>query len=286
MSELRVEGACGWAQIGGRLKMLVALGALIALALAVSAAPAMATTTPATGFTQFTGCPNPSQNPAIATCFREVITGGELQMGNIQIPISNPITFSGGETAGGAFDYNSFGGIPKVAEEVPGGVVGLTGFTWLEEILSPSALTLYAVIELVGTPGDQLTEPATLSFKVHFINSVLGSKCYAGTNASPIKLNLITGTTSPPAPNVPITGMPGEPESTTGIEHLRNGTYVDNSFSVPGANGCQLTLFEFIPISINAPINEQSALPSPAGYNRTIQDFDTETASAPVWVYP
>ncbi len=50
-----------------------------------------------------------------------------------------------------------------------------------------------------------------------------------------------------------------------------DGTYVDNSFAAPGANGCVLTLFGFIPISINGLVNAQSGLPSPAGTNETVQ---------------
>jgi hypothetical protein len=119
------------------------------------------------------------------------------------------------------------------------------------------------------------------------VNPVLGSKCYVGTASSPIALKRITGETSPPSPNTPISGTPGEPSSTgSGIEHLDNGVYVDNSFAVPaGANGCVLTLFGYPPISINGVINAQSGLPSAAGENTTIQEFDTEFVSAGL-VYP
>ena len=138
MFELRVGSVCGRRQIGRCLKLL---GALALLTLPATA-PAMATTTPAAGFEQFTGCPHPGQNPLILTCFREVFKkGGKLQMGNVEIPISKPITFSGGETSAGVFDSNSFGGMLKASQEVPGGVVGLTGFTWLEEILRPKGLS-------------------------------------------------------------------------------------------------------------------------------------------------
>lgn len=248
---------------------------------------AVATSVPDVGYEKFTGCPHPGQNPLIVTCFREVIGGGELQMRKVEIPISKPITLSGGITSGETFDYNSFGGLTPAKQTVTGGVVGFTGLTWLEEYFSPEELRLYAVIELVAKPSNQLVEPATLPVRVHMVNPVLGNNCYIGSVSNPITLKRITGTTSPPAPNPPITGEPGSPSSTggSGIDHLNGGTYVDNAFAAPGANGCMLTLFGFPPIAINGVINEQSALPSAAGNNRTIQEFDTETAPAAL-VYP
>jgi len=73
--------------------------------------------------------------------------------------------------------------------------------------------------------------------------------------------------------------------SPSGITDIAEGTNVDNSFAAPGANCCVLTLFGYIPISINGVINAQSALPSPAGSNTTIQNFDAEHVSGAA-VYP
>jgi hypothetical protein len=264
------------------LAVVVALAALAAL----SPAGAGATTTPAPGYELFAGCPHPIQNPKITTCVRTVTSGGVLQMGNIEIPISTQITLSGGMTKGGVFDYNSKGGLSPVKQSVPGGVIGLTGLTWLAEFLGAEGLALRAVIELAGTPGDQLAEPASLPVKVHFINSVLGNNCYVGSNAEPIELELITGTTSPPAPNGPITGAPGESSLTpNGITDVTGGTYVDNSFAAPGANGCVLTLFGYPPESIDEAIDTQSNLPAEAGSNTTIQEFGKKSVSAAL-VYP
>ena len=73
---------------------------------------------------------------------------------------------------------------------------------------------------------------------------------------------MIEGTTSPPPPNKPISGK--EPEfsfnEATEIASFKNGKYVDNSFAAPGANGCVLTLFGFIPISINGLVNSTAGL--------------------------
>ncbi|HLU43023.1 MAG TPA: hypothetical protein VKZ55_11525, partial [Microthrixaceae bacterium] len=40
----------------------------------------------------------------------------------------------------------------------------------------------------------------------------LGSNCYIGSPNSPIDLNITTGTTNPPAPNTPISGVPYDAE--------------------------------------------------------------------------
>jgi hypothetical protein len=107
-----------------------------------------------------------------------------------------------------------------------------------------------------------------------------------GSVSNPIKLNLITGTTSPPAPNKPISGLEPElSELPNGNLLLANGKYVDNSFSAPGASGCVLTLFGFIPISINGLVNSQSGLPAAAGTNEAVQYIDTEAAAVGA-VYP
>jgi hypothetical protein len=159
----------------------------------------------------------------------------------------------------------------------------LTGLTWLLEFFGSDALTLYAETELAGTPGKFNFSSVTLPIKVHLTtpSGVLGSTCYVGSNSNPIVLNLITGTTSPPAPNKPITGKEPEiSEGEDGIFHLNNGTYVDNSFAAPGASGCVLKLFGFIPISLNGFVNSQSGLPSPAGNNEAVQDFDLELVPA------
>src|SRR5258706_478009 len=148
-----------------------------------------------------------------------------------------------------------------------------------------AALTLYAVTELAGpvVGGDGVNLP----IKVHLINSVLGNNCYVGSTSNPIKLHLITGKTEPPPPNVPIEGqLPKEIfQDELGIFHSNKSILVDNAFAAPGARACVLTLFGFIPISINGLVNSQSGLPSPAGHNETRQNTDSEFAFRSL-VYP
>lgn len=133
--------------------------------------------------------------------------------------------------------------MPPVPQIVPGGIVGLTGLTWLAELLGSAEQALYADIELAGTPGPPLLETLSLPVKIHLTNTVLGNNCYIGSNANPILLDLITGTTSPPPPNKPITGTESTISSTPNeVLDLENGTYVENSFAAGEANGCVLTI--------------------------------------------
>lgn len=261
-----------------------AVAALTAVALLAPAAQAAET---APGYEQFSGCPTPAESPGTPICVRSDVTGGHLQTGSKTVPIENPLILSGGidENFGG-FTAGPEGGLSKTKQKVPGGVVGLTGLTWLLEFFGSDALTLYAVTELAGIPSDFSFSQVTLPIKVHLINPILGNNCYLGSESNPIVLHNTTGTTEPPPPNEPISGKEAEfSQDELGILHFSNGTYVDNSFAAPGASGCVLKLFGFIPISLNGLVNDQADLPSPAGTNETVQDFSIELVLQEL-VYP
>lgn len=268
----------------GRL-LGAAICSLLAIALIAPAAQAAKT---APGFEQFKGCPTPAESPKTPVCIRADVTGGHLQMGKKDVPIENPLVLSGAvDEFFENFTAGPEGGLSKTAQKVPGGVLGLTGLTWLLEFFGSEALTLYATTELAGIPSGFTVETVTLPIKVHLTtpSGVLGNNCYIGSVSNPITLHLTTNTTSPPAPNKPITGVFPEFSEGGGIVHLKNGEYVDNSFSAPGASGCELKLFGFIPISLNGFVNEQSGLPSAAGHNETRQKFNIEFTSQSL-VYP
>jgi hypothetical protein len=260
--------------------------AIAAVAAALMVAPGAMAATPAPGYTQFTGCPSQAEAPWVEICIHSTIKGGHFQMGTKDVPINKPIDMTGGTDANFEnFAANAQGGLKQVKLKVPGGVIGLTGLTWLAELLGSEALTLYAVTEAVGQPKLN-PERIQLPARIHLINSVLGNNCFVGSPSNPIMLDMITGTTSPPLPNKPIKGKDPVAEFLPGgILALKGGEYVDNKFSAPGASGCTLTLFGFIPISINGLVNSQSGLPSAAGKNETRQLIDTEAAEETV-VYP
>jgi len=268
-----------------RYRML--LGAIVAALAAVAlAAPFAQADTPAKGYERFAGCPSQKEKPSVEVCLRSVIKSGNFKMGNKNVPITNQITLSGGVNGSlGGFVANSKGGLTPVKQQVPGGVIGLTGLDWLVNFLGVEALKLYAVTELVGEPV--VGEGITLPLRVHLINPVLGNNCYVGSAANPVKLNLIEGTTSPPPPNKPISGKAPEFgfDEATEVLSFKNGKYVDNSFAAPGASGCTLTLFGFIPVPLNGAVNLASGLPAAAGTNETVQNIDIELAPV-TRVYP
>jgi len=248
--------------------------AVAAFAAAAMMAPVVQADTPNPGYSQFAGCPSVHENSEMSSCLRSVVTSGNFKMGNKNVPIEKPIVLSGGVNEFlGNFSYNSKGGMPPVNQKVPGGVVGLTGLTWLLELLGSEALTLYAATELAGKPTCAGLAEITLPIKVHLINGTLGNKCYVGSSSNPITLHMHL--TKEPV----VTG-----DEKTGILTATGATYFDNTFSAPGASGCVLTLFGFIPISINGLVNTQSGLPAATG-NETTQNITTELVDV-LKVYP
>lgn len=257
--------------------LTAALASILSIAMFAPGAQAQE---PNPGFEQFKGCPSPEE-AELFFCVRSDVNGGHLQMGSKTVPIENPLTLVGGtDPSFEGFTANEFGGLSKTKQKVPGGVIGLTGLTWLLEFFGSDALTLYATTELAGPPTGFTVDSVTLPIKVHLEtpSGVLGNNCYIGSDSSPIVLNNTTGTTNPPPPNEPITGQEPEFNEENEIVQLTNGIYVDNEFAAPGANGCVLKLFGFIPISLNGFVNSQAGLPSPAGTNETVQEFDIEIA--------
>jgi hypothetical protein len=262
------------------------LAAVIAAVAAMAVAPLAQAATPAPGYEQFAGCPTKAEVPTVAVCVRSVVKGDHFQMGNKDVPLENEMTLTGGADASlGNFVANSEGGLSATKQQVPGGLIGLTGLDWLVNFLNLEGLKLYAVTELVGQP--EIGETIRLPIRVHLINPVLGNNCYVGSPSSPIVLDMTPYTTSPPPPNEPISGQLPELDFDpgTGIVTLANGVYVDNSFAAPGASGCMLRLFGFIPISINGLVNTASGLPAAAGTNETVQEIDIESAPVSA-VYP
>ncbi|HEX7167880.1 MAG TPA: SpaA isopeptide-forming pilin-related protein [Acidimicrobiales bacterium] len=84
-----------------------------------------------------------------------------------------------------------------------------------------------------------------------------GGPLDADCQINPIDINaLVSGTTSPPGPNTPITGVPYVDG---------RATIVNNSFSVPGAQFCGSAFFGAV--DFNDELNNNLGLPSAAGNN-------------------
>jgi hypothetical protein len=264
-----------------------AVGAILALA---ALSPSAQARRPSPGYEQFAGCPSRAEYAGSNTCLWVVITGGHLKLGSREVPIERPMTLGGGIEnlfAPSPLMFSSVGGLSKVKQKFPGGVSVLTGVSSLSKSLGKEAQTVYVTAELAAAPAISLTGPLQLPVKFHLENSVLGSSCYLGSNASPLLLSMTTGTTIPPPPAKPISGkfpfLRFEPvrEIQTEIEAVM----VDNAFAVPGANGCVLTAPGLPRIAANGLINSAMGLPAPAGRSEAVMGANLEIVNQE-FVYP
>jgi hypothetical protein len=116
--------------------------------------------------------------------------------------------------------------------------------------------------------------------RVHLENPLLGNECYIGSAHEPITLQFTTGTTNPPPPNKRISGEASGITIKGGgfLVVAENVSAVDNSFSVPTANGCGVA--GLLPSVLDPIINLKLGLPSAAGKNTAILNGSVEQALA------
>jgi hypothetical protein len=260
---------------------------------AIAASPAMAEHHPKGIYAPFSQCP--TQNTSVNTCLFAKTESGEFVVGTSTVPIKNTITLQGGlhqnESEPGLIlegvAAENGETLSKTPQAVPGGLAGLvkcfeiknliervacelvfqngvTGVNATTELAAPASAIRVNLLAALEGSGTALTLPV----KVHLENPLLGGSCYLGSNAHPIVLELTTGTTSPPPPNKPISGSPGEDEflEEGNFVKISKNSLVNNSFAAPGAEGCG-GLFAFL---IDPLINAKLALPSTAGHNTAI----------------
>jgi len=282
------------------MRRLLLAGALL-LAMLI---PATAANAALTGeYARFETCP--TANAAVDGCLYAETTSGTFKMGNKTVPIVKPVILKGGFDSD---DGSIFGNLTFVAptdgatlskspQPVPGGLTGIVAPSWwpsllrdlFNETINNGFTGVTATVELAGPASSvkfnalaDLTATGTalaMPVKVKLDNPFLGSSCYIGSNSNPIKLNLTTGTTSPPPPNTPITGSPGEPSGSEEGQILafKNNKLVDNSFAAPGANGCGGILFSW---AVDPFVNSIVGVPSAAGTNTAILAGNTYIADA------
>jgi hypothetical protein len=152
---------------------------------------------------------------------------------------------------------------------------GLTGLNSTLELAKPASAIRVSEFAIAAEEGIGLKLPV----KVHLENPFLGSNCYVGSSSSPLNWQLTSATTSPPAPNTPISGFGGEGEflEEARIIQLKNNKLVDNAWSAPGASGCGGFLVELV---LDPIINAASGLPAAAGHNTAILKNTVSTSPA------
>jgi len=218
-------------------------------------------------FPDFTGCT--AANPANESCVDVQNRRANLNIKGFDIPIGESLEIRGMFRENGT-EIPNF--VPPVGTNgffarpvpVPGGIFGIE---WLP------GNSVLAITELAGPASSIRFNAGALSIslpiKVRLQNVLLGMDCHIGTTAHPVNLNLITGTTSPPPPNTPISGAIGRAEfGPRGVTFIDN-VNVDNTFAIPGATECGFGLG-----LINSLVNLRLRLPSAAGNNSAIVHND------------
>lgn len=277
-----------------RKRTLVIAMALTASLAGLGVAGPASAKTPTGEFSIFNQCPRFA--PGVSDCLYNVAGSGEMTFNKLTVPIVNPITFQFGfgGVSKNVFAVGALNGetMSPTREKLPGGLSSLIDCNeiragWLTRawqgicrgVFNRTRFKDVNVITELARPTSELildTENEIfeegvgfgIPVKVRFENPLLGDHCYIGSNANPIKYELTTGKTNPPAPNQPIQGKEGNITFNSNFTFITvsNHTALDNSFSVPAAKGCG----GFLSFLVDQLINNKIGLPSPAGHNTII----------------
>jgi hypothetical protein len=275
--------------------MRVVMTALVAVALTALGLAGTAQAKLSGEFTKFAQCPYKLPTE-VKKCIYSVTESGEVILGNKKVPIEKPVVLQGGRGVIEEDEFSKFYGatngitLSKAPQNVPGGLLGivpdasspflvkalikfflensLTGVNATLELAKPATSIRISENNLAGEAGIALELPV----KTHLENPFLGKSCYVGSEASPLLWKLTAGTTSPPAPNKPITGAGGAGEflEEGRILVLKGNKLVDNAWSAPTASGCGGILSFLVTPIINAQLGTTTAGHNTAILNNTL----------------
>jgi hypothetical protein len=209
-------------------------------------------------FPNFAGCPTGLSSGS--GCIDIQSQEGEVVIKGFRVPLDHSLEIRGAiRNEDGVFvPATGTNGFIAQPVNVPGGLLGIE--------LPIELNRVSATAELAGAPSaiqfEILSFTISLPIKLRLSNPLIGSNCHIGSNSNPVMLHLIVGTTNPPPPNRPITGVPGTVEFTPeGVIEVLGGVNVDNSFAIPGASDCGgLGLIDLL-------VDGKLKLPSAAGNN-------------------
>ncbi|MDO8184197.1 hypothetical protein Q5424_00290 [Conexibacter sp. JD483] len=242
---------------------------LVALAVGSCLASTVVGGSASAAFPDFSGCIR--STPNVFACIDIASFDGSMTIKGFRVPIGSSFGIRGTLAIDGT-QPSGFRFVPPTGStgifakpiQVPGGLLGI------DFPIPGNAVT--ATAQLAGIPSRIQINPGTFEVRVPvklaLTNPIIGPGCSIGSTSSPVNLDLIVGTTSPPAPNRPISGRPGTFDFTNPNYVLVNGgRNVDNSFSIPGASGCGIGLG-----LINSIVNLKLKLPSASGNNEIVVD--------------
>ncbi len=277
-------------------------GAAVAMAASVAllAGAGAASAAPTGDYADFVHCP--TGNPLVQSCVYSETTSGTFQLGNAAVPINKTIRLRGGvypdssqPTGFRWVNPTGVDALQKVPLDVPGGLTGLVVPQLIRDVplLGPifdaavnSVNGVTATAELVGPVQFSLfnfvlgTGPTvTLPTRVKLDNPFLGGSCYIGSANHPVTLSLRTGTTTPPAPNTPITGSTGTVEFFHSGDLITATGYqlVDNALAVPAADDCGPWGFRW---AVTPIVNLKEGFPAAAGTNSAVMGGNLKQGSA------
>lgn len=261
-------------RVTGRRALLVVVVALVVPLTGLAlASPAIAE--PRGIFKIFNQCP--TEVPGVALCHYARITSGEFSIGTIKVPVEKTLTLQIGYIPSGNpenprdfFGVSAENGesLSKTELNVPGDLYGSRVTVTPELVASKKNPVIFNEFALGREEGTGLTLP----LRIHLKNPFLGDSCYIGSEASPLLPHLTDGETHPPEGFKPLHGTSGEPETLEEKElvmlRVTGDSLVDNTFPVPGAEGCGEPSSG--KGSLDASIDEKFKIPNQAGENTVV----------------
>ncbi len=239
---------------------------LLAVVAVLATTALLATGSALAAFPNLSDCPR--STPGVTICVDVQSIRGSLEIKGFTVPLGDSLEIRGGlitPTEGSVARFAppaGTNGFFSKSIQIPGGLLGIefpipgNAVTGTAQLAGPASSILFDVSSGVAV---------RIPVKLKLDNPILGPNCYIGSNSNPVRLNLTSGTTSPPPPNRPISGFPGNGVFEEGVLIQSNAVNVDNSFAVPGASGCGLGLG-----LISAIVNAKLRLPSAGGNNTMI----------------
>jgi hypothetical protein len=292
------------ASIRKRTLVMMAVALAVPFTALASASPAMAE--PKGIFKIFNECP--TEIPIVTLCSVDTTKSGEFAIGKTVVPINKNIVQQGGFAPIGESEVEFFGlpakngeSLSKTELNVPGGLLDLinceeitgSGFfetgarnlckaTFENEITGVTATTELVANEknpVIFNEHNLATEKGTaivLPVRIHLKNPFLGNACYIGSEKEPIELHLTTGASGS------LHGKVGTEETLEekGLVSLKitNNTLVDNTFAVPGAEGCgELLIFKGF---LDGLVDSKLKIPNKAGENKAVFNGELRAAAA------
>jgi hypothetical protein len=188
-------------------------------------------------------CPKLPQHAKSDTwsCIFIITVGGTMKLGKIEQDISQPLRIT---VAQGKLDDGSsaaaFGSVKGDRMKVPGGLIG-------KPFEVPKLTDVYVETQGTGKVDAGPIFPTNVGIKLRMIQSLLGKKCYIGSDANPIVLR-------PEVTSLDLTSIDGVAVFKVAAK--------DTGFAVPRASGCGLNWG-----LVNTAVNLRAGLPSPSGNN-------------------